>query len=1116
MTIPDAAERAQALDPTCSFIVQAPAGAGKTELLIQRYLTLLARVDAPEAVLAITFTKKATGEMRQRVIAALRKSAGPRPEADHEGLTWDLARAVRNRSIELGWDLFRNPGRFQIRTIDSLCASLVRRMPWLSRMGATPAVVENASELYTEAARRTIESLETETWSDSIEALLGHLDNDFLRVQELLAALLARRDHWLRHVAGAADPAAARDTLESALRNAITDGIENARRLVPAELEGEIVEVVAAAGRNLVAAGRDGAATACTGMTRLPVDAEVDAWLGIVETLLKKDDAWRGSLSIANGFPPKSPDKPRAQALLAAVEPHESLRSGLAELRHLPEAHFSDQQWIAMRALLTLLPLAAAQLQVCFRESGQSDYSEIALAAQRALGDPDAPTDLALTLDEHIEHILVDEFQDTSVSQYALLEKLTGGWQPADGRTIFLVGDPMQSIYRFREAEVGLFLKAAREGIGSVPLQPLRLTANFRSSSQVIDWVNATFPSVLPAEEDISTGAITFASSVSTKGSQSGAVVRLHPFIGRDDNAEALRVATLAGEARDRGLKVAILVRARNHLAGIIPALQTTGLRFRAVEIATLATQSLIRDLTSLTCALLHPADRVAWLALLRAPWCGLTLGDLYTLTNDAPSLPIWIAISDQTRVARLDVASRTRVDRLRTALGGAVADRASTLRARVEGAWLAIGGPACSAGPADRENASAFFDLLEDLDTDAPLDPTALAESVEKLYASPDPQADDSIQVMSVHKAKGLEFDVVIVPGLGRKAGTDSARLLRWLERPRLGGATDLLMAPINATGDEADRTYDYLKHIDAQRSEHEDGRVLYVAATRAKAELHLLGHAKVDAKGVVKPAAGSLLERMWTAVHADFEAAAATAPPAPESEAEVERVPRAIERLTVAWKRPAPTATAPLPSDRGVTEREAERVSFRWVGDTLRHIGTVTHDMLRRVAEDGAAGWDAARIAGSRVSVRSALLELGVPSRDLPAAVDTVAQAVERTLSDDRGKWLLAGGADSACEVPITGLDAGDVIHARVDRTFVDADGVRWVIDYKTSNHQGAGLSAFLDRECDRYAPQLTRYRRLFAALDHRPVRTALYFPLLGGWREIAAAAAQPGQED
>ncbi len=105
----------------------------------------------------------------------------------------------------------------------------------------------------------------------------------------------------------------------------------------------------------------------------------------------------------------------------------------------------------------------------------------------------DAPEDLALALGQRIRHILVDEFQDTSYTQFELLEKLTAGWEPGDGRTLFLVGDPMQSIYRFRQADVSLFLKARLEGIGAIRLEPLTLSVNFRSRPEIVEWVNRTF-----------------------------------------------------------------------------------------------------------------------------------------------------------------------------------------------------------------------------------------------------------------------------------------------------------------------------------------------------------------------------------------------------------------------------------------------------------------------------------------------------------------------------------------------------------------------------------------------------------------------------------------------
>jgi hypothetical protein len=353
----------------------------------------------------------------------------------------------------------------------------------------------------------------------------------------------------------------------------------------------------------------------------------------------------------------------------------------------------------------------------------------------------------------------------------------------------------------------------------------------------------------------------------------------------------------------------------------------------------------------------------------------------------------------------------------------------------------------------------------------------------------------------MSIHKAKGLEFDVVIVPGLGRRARCDDARLMLWQERPRLGGAPDLLLAPIHAAGAGSDRIYDYLKHVDGRKEEFETGRLLYVAATRAKAELHLLGHVNYDAeKGELKaPASGSLLERLWGYAQPVFAAA-----PVPEAmEAAAARPAHLLRRLAPGWRLPAAPAASPAPA-------VSAPVSFHWVGDTLRHVGTVVHAFFRTIAEEGLALWERARVEGRRPAIEAALLTLGVPPSEMDRAVPLAITAVSNALEDPRGRWILGPHEQAACEYAVGAAEAD----ARVDRTFIDEAGTRWIIDYKTSSHQGGGLNAFLDNERERYREQMEGYLQLFAALENRPVRAALYFPLLRSWREIALPARRAQQ--
>src|SRR6185437_12208474 len=157
------------------------------------------------------------------------------------------------------------------------------------------------------------------------------------------------------------------------------------------------------------------------------------------------------------------------------------------------------------------------------------------------------------------------------------VEALTAGWEEGDGRTLFLVGDPMQSIYQFREAEVGLFLRARDAGIGSVRLEALRLTRNFRSVPGLIAWTNAAFTGLFPESDDLRDSAVAFTPSLAGREeTASGECVQLRLFPGDNRQAETAaiteRIAAL--RASDPKSTVAILVAARTHATPIMMALE--------------------------------------------------------------------------------------------------------------------------------------------------------------------------------------------------------------------------------------------------------------------------------------------------------------------------------------------------------------------------------------------------------------------------------------------------------------------------------------------------------------------------------------------------------------
>ena len=162
--------------------------------------------------------------------------------------------------------------------------------------------------------------------------------------------------------------------------------------------------------------------------------------------------------------------------------------------------------------------------------------------------------------------------------------------------------------------------------------------------------------------------------------------------------------------------------------------------------------------------------------------------------------------------------------------------------------------------------------------------------------------------------------------------------------------------------------------------------------------------------------------------------------------------------------------------------------------------------HRWLQRIADDGGSGWDAARINALGPAIRLALAAQGVGESEIAEAAARARQALIHCVSDERGRWVLGAQAEGRSELRLTGIVEGQRINVVIDRTFVDDQGVRWIIDYKTSMHEGGDTEAFLDNEQARYRGQLERYARLMQAGGAARIRLGLYFPLLGDWREWA----------
>lgn len=1168
---PDIDVRHTALDPTQSFAVSAPAGSGKTGLLTQRVLTLLAGCDEPEEILAITFTRKAAGEMQDRILQALWQAAEqPQPDNPHARLTWQLAQNVLRRDQERQWNLLLSPQRLRVQTIDSLCRSITKQLPLASGLGAQPDTLQDADKAYRLAVREFFSLLEQDSpLREDLARLLRHLDNNLSSIEDLLVALLAKREQWLEVLLQARQQDA-RDYLEHILQQVITEHLQQLHHGLLLH-SSELCIIADQAAKNLEQElPQKHRIGELLGITHLPL-CEPDAvptWSALADLLLTNTGTYRARLTKNEGFPAGKENTALKERFAELISTLQETQPDCAALLHgvrgLPTPAYEDQQWQLLDSLTRLLPLLVAQLTLVFKQLGATDYSAISQAALLALGEEDSPTDIALQLDYRIRHILVDEFQDTASPQLQLLQKLTAGWQVGDGRTLFIVGDGMQSCYGFRNANVGLFLDARRQGIGSVDLQPLDLRVNFRSQAGIVQWVNTTFFHAFPAQDDISRGAVKYSPSIAFNPALAGAAVTFYACLytnneeqtdnsktdSHKDNSyktddsdeessgkadaqqrEAETVVQLVQQAQqqDPDGNIAILVRTRTHLAQILPALSAAGLRWQATDIDSLASRMAIVDLISLTRALLNPDDRIAWLAILRAPWCGLDLHDLHAVaTTDLGELSprlhesdypiIWQQLLHYQHITTLSPAGKNLIARLINSLQPALRHRRrKPLRQWIEGIWLALGGPAALLDHHDNDNLDSYFKLLEQFEEGGGIrDWQAFNSAVQKLFAKPRADADPRLQVMTIHKSKGLEFDTVIIPGLDRQPRRDDNELLLWQERLDAEGESQLLLGPLAATGEDHSPIYTFMRSEKEKQQHYEATRLLYVGCTRAVKRLYLLACLKIKNEAVNAPGKSALLASIWEQVKDQLQ----TPPAVLRTTAHEQTLPterpglQHILRLTPDWRLPPLADVAALKDYRGHEYDDDDNLPEPETRSNrlARHTGTVLHRALQVITEKNLVH----ELMGEKIPQylrdqlpfwQIQLRQLGWQGSELAQATDKINRALNQTLNDAKGRWLLDHTHEqSTCE-QVLYHQSDRLRESVIDRMFV-ADGVRWIIDYKSSEPViGQTEELFFTQEIEAYRTQLERYRELLLMVGTEPIKIALFFPLMesNNWVEI-----------
>ena len=1121
----DSIAREKALDPSSSFLIQAPAGSGKTGLLVQRFLALLAVVEKPEEILAITFTRKAAAEMRERILSKLSLSLNAEQNlneySEHELKIYELAKKAFQRDQELNWGLLQNPSRLQILTIDSFCSRLVSVMPIASGLGGMPNLIDDASELYRSAVNQYFKYfLQSHESDQNFETLLLELNNDFERAANLLVTMLAKRDQWLAYVTN--DYLIDLGQLNEALEAAIEQDLASLNFMLSDELNQEIVSMSSYAAESLRVADRDSEIRACQYLNELPRAnfESLTIWRGIKKLLLTDKGSIRSRVSIAEGFAPETstdnPDlrirykefKQRMTSLLSTLKKENKFTAKLAIIADLPDRKYNQDDQKFLNALFSVLKNLTAELFLEFKRTGYVDFIELTQSALMALGYDESPTDLALSFDSRINHILVDEFQDTSRLHYELLRKLTAAWAD-DNRSLFIVGDPMQSIYRFRDADVKNFLFLKRNGINSIKPDFLQLESNFRSAQNVVNSNNAVFINLFPDEDDVNTGDVAFHPSVAVKPDSSYPSISLNTILANDSNSEAKMIVKLIVDLyeKDKDATIAVLVRSRNHLEKLIPLIRKERLLINIEGMEKLSSRQEVLDVYSLTMALVHPSDRQAWLSILRAPWCGLTLVELEQLANLNKDSLILEILQKKDQLHFLSAASLARVEFLVEAFDIAMMQlHREPLALVIESLWQELNGFSCLETEEQLINVEKFFQILRSHTIDSVLSSVKpLAKFLNEFTSSSESNNAPQLQLLTIHMAKGLEFDHVIIPGASRTTRGNDSELLVWHELVDAGTHRHLMLSQYQPASDNS--IYNYVKKRNHRLDASELKRLFYVAMTRSIKSTTVFCESKLS-KGEQKllTPQGSFAHLLAPSINAISKVNECKLDESDDGEIENSRAFKRQFLKNLSRKQPEADVQSGITIKQDI---QSEVIEYEWASETAMHIGTVVHLALKQLGSMSVEEWAASDQSALEGHLSRVLRALGVPNTELAMSIERTLKALNAAAADNERSWIFSSEhKDIENEFPVSGFIDGQFKNFRIDRTFIDINDVRWIIDYKTSIHQGGGLNEFLDNEMLRYKLQLENYAVLMKKIDGRKIRLGMYFPLVQGWREWAYA--------
>ncbi|RLA87979.1 MAG: hypothetical protein DRG58_09355 [Deltaproteobacteria bacterium] len=1119
----DSLIRRQVLDIEQSFHLEAPAGSGKTTQLVARFLNLLARVNHPGEILVLTFNRQAAGEVKLRLFNLLRQASNRPPGRQAADEELDLHRLAYQAAQAHPPEVLLTPDSLPVMTFHSFCHQLVRQAPYEAGLAPGLELIEGEDQHWLQ--HQAVEMLRRHLMDQPGEHLvrqalinrLWRLDNNWPRLAGELIDLISRRDllsDFLNLARLSQDPGKYQEVMQNRWEVLVCQDLQDLQAAVAATPLGRQWSDF---WHHLRSVGAEAASCLPAQLPSADLDGLTD-WQALAHTLLTKEGKVRQVWGPKNGF--YAGFKKTGWAELIQALPPAAL-DRLHRCREWSRLAASPSEVAALHDLVLLLSQAIDSYEQLCRERQVLDFIALEQAALR-LFEAIAPNDLMLLWDQRLKHLLVDEFQDTSQNQYHLLCRIISGWQPGEDRSLFVVGDPKQSIYGWREARVQFFVQAA-QGLRcpdqpTFPLEPQLLTTNFRSSPALITWVNELFEHTVMSHPDPAVDEVKFHAATPKPEAAAGVPPELALF-GINGTTEQPRQAEarwLAAQLKQRlpdlpaGERIGILLFTRTHLSIYLEALRQAGVPVKVKEGLKLSADPLVPYLVNLTRALVRPQDDLAWVGVLRSPWLRLNLDSLAALAQ-APAARWWDKVRCQAERQNCAPELQTLVASLESARRQVGRQPLAAIVTELLHRWSAWSAMARLGGAAGVANARTYLELLAQAESGLP--ETTLARTLfllENAFQPADPQASRSpVEMMTVHGAKGLEFNQVFLPFLDwqplqRLRREPPPFLLEQIPHSRIQALA--LAKP--AHQDKHHALYTRLWQLRQGRILAEARRLFYVAVTRAKANLFLSAVVRLDSQGRLNEMSDTPLgwiigHEGWAGLLGDqlprHSASGLTIhldPVAAASGIELES-PRILPAPLEFTPEPLPYQVV-MPSSLAVWLPSSEPVANSWESGLVRRArGEVIHRLLARLAQgNNLPGPDA---------IAAALRGLGLEDEEARSQAKEILNEVAAARQEPFLAYLLRPDHPQAWtewrleDCPQPGL----MRRGQIDRLIFDGSEW-WLVDYKTGRPlPGEPISEFLARETQTYRPQLLAYREMavqtLGLADAEPIRLALYYTAL-----------------